>query len=86
MGRGWPPGEKKAEQSQYIKFCLLTSVCEYVSIIFVYLSSLSNGSLNLHISEERVFIDSIYIYFPQAFFRGAVVVGWVEENTDERIM
>lgn len=60
---------KKLIQSQYIKFCLLRSVCDYMSIIFVYQSSLSNGSLLICILVKS-FVESIYIYFPQAFFGG----------------
>lgn len=56
IGRRWPPGEKKAEQSQYIKFCLLRSVCDYMSIIFVYQSSLSNGSLLICILVKKTLL------------------------------
>lgn len=45
---------------------------QYV-IIFVYQSSLLNGSLLICILVKKVFIESIYIYFPKAFTGGDFV-------------
>lgn len=65
------------------------TICYYLCVSIFTLKWLS---LNLHISVRRVFIESIYIYSPQAFTGcvcevggGAVVVGSVVEDTDERI-
>lgn len=55
-----------------------------MSIILIYQSPLLNGSLNFHISEGTVFIESIHIYFPQAFTEGGVE-GNVEKDKKDRI-
>lgn len=47
---------EETKQSQYIKFCLLGSVFDYMSIILMYQSSFLNGSLLIFILMNTEFL------------------------------
>lgn len=59
-------------------------LCLYVYYLRVSIFTLKWFSLNFHISEKTVFIESIDIYFPKAFIEGGVE-GSVEKDKKGRI-
>lgn len=74
---------------QVLKFCLLRSVSDYMSVIFVYWSSLSNSSILISILVKKEFLLNRFTFIFSGFFCFWVWCGggyWWQNDVNSKVL